>query len=355
MKKFNTLRVLFSCVLLGTLGLVGCKPSDSGSNGGGGGTSEKSNPAGSGTFSVETESVELIIGDSKLVAVTVDGEGTVQWASSDETVARGVGSSRGLNISAIGAGEAVLTGTLGSFTKTVAVTVITASISFASQTETIEFMQSKKLVLTSTLPATAKITWSSSEESVATVDEEGNVSALKEGTSTITARYNSKIQATCTVTVTWSEKPSDYREIAWGEEAAILGENAGTWVYWNDQGWVGANVVMIKNYYGDGKFHFQWAENNGAWFGFQIFYQLPTAVTGKTYRIQTTLTSDTAGYIRLANQDIEIHVGDNQIDVTIVQAETDATFDFQAGRMEGEVPIEAAYISFTDPVFTEVA
>ena len=71
------------------------------------------------------------------------------------------------------------------------------------------------------------------------------------------------------------------------------------------------------------------------------------------YNIEYKFTLE--NYIRLANQDIEIHVGDNQIDVTIVQAETDATFDFQAGRMEGEVPIEAAYISFTDPVFTEFA
>lgn len=49
--------------------------------------------------------------------------------------------------------------------------------------------------------STAALTWSSSEESVATVNG-GTVTAIKSGTATITAKVNDKLQATCTVTVT---------------------------------------------------------------------------------------------------------------------------------------------------------
>ncbi len=53
--------------------------------------------------------------------------------------------------------------------------------------------------------ASKKITWSSSDETVATVDEHGIVTALKEGTAVITAQLPEGAQAECTVTVTPSE------------------------------------------------------------------------------------------------------------------------------------------------------
>ncbi|CUU45570.1 Ig-like domain-containing protein [Clostridium beijerinckii] len=61
---------------------------------------------------------------------------------------------------------------------------------------------SKQLIATTT-PAGAQVTWKSSDESVATVDENGNVTGVKEGQATITATINdgSNISATCTVNV----------------------------------------------------------------------------------------------------------------------------------------------------------
>ncbi|NOW92313.1 uncharacterized protein YjdB [Clostridium beijerinckii] len=54
-----------------------------------------------------------------------------------------------------------------------------------------------------TTPAGAQVTWKSSDESVATVDENGNVKGVKEGQATITATINdgSNVSATCTVNV----------------------------------------------------------------------------------------------------------------------------------------------------------
>lgn len=59
-----------------------------------------------------------------------------------------------------------------------------------------------KLTATTT-PAAIDIDWSSSDETVATVDSNGNVKAIKEGQSTITAKIKgTDIKSTCIVTVT---------------------------------------------------------------------------------------------------------------------------------------------------------
>lgn len=52
------------------------------------------------------------------------------------------------------------------------------------------------------------VTWSNSDESVATVDSEGNVAAVSTGTATITVTtIDGNKTATCTVTVTTPEPP----------------------------------------------------------------------------------------------------------------------------------------------------
>ena len=66
--------------------------------------------------------------------------------------------------------------------------------------------------------ATGSITWSSNKTSVATVNSSGMVTAIGEGTATITAKYSETIKATCTVTVTPSGgqggQTGDYIKVA---------------------------------------------------------------------------------------------------------------------------------------------
>ena len=78
--------------------------------------------------------------------------------------------------------------------------------------EALELVEGDSCQLTATVvPANAhnkKVTWSSSDESIATVDQNGKVIAVKEGTAiiTVTTEDGGKT-ATCTVTVTAKEEP----------------------------------------------------------------------------------------------------------------------------------------------------
>ena len=67
----------------------------------------------------------------------------------------------------------------------------------------LEVLEGSQDNLTATVtPDTAKVIWTSSDESIATVDQNGNVTAISEGTAIITATIeNTDISATSTVIV----------------------------------------------------------------------------------------------------------------------------------------------------------
>ncbi|CUU45482.1 Ig-like domain-containing protein [Clostridium beijerinckii] len=75
------------------------------------------------------------------------------------------------------------------------------SISLDKSSMDLSVGDSQQLTATTT-PAGVQVTWKSSDESVATVDENGNVTGVKEGQVTITAKTADSLTATCTVIVT---------------------------------------------------------------------------------------------------------------------------------------------------------
>ncbi len=154
---------------------------------------------------------------------------TVSWKSDNEdvaTVENGV-------VTAISAGTANITVTTedGGFTATCAVTVVDAVPVTAitlPETAEVEALKVKTLVAT-VAPETATtkmLRWSSNDETVASVDEKGNVTAHKPGSVVITATATdgSGISASCTVTVTYvaseSSLPSDLQMMV-SEETAL--------------------------------------------------------------------------------------------------------------------------------------
>jgi hypothetical protein len=84
-----------------------------------------------------------------------------------------------------------------------------------------------KATITPTDAANQEVTWTSSDEKVATVDEDGKVTAVAAGTATITctATDGSGVSATCEVTVTEVESP----EKPWVFDDVTV--NEGNWKY----------------------------------------------------------------------------------------------------------------------------
>lgn len=153
------------------------------------------------------------VGSTVTLTATVEPENatdkTVKWSSSDETIATvadGV-------VTGVACGEATITVKAGKFEATCVVTVsnaVDATGVTLDQTELSMARWTSETLTATVVPEDANektVTWSSSDESIATVDD-GVVTANCEGTAAITATTtDGGFTATCAVTVTDTEKP----------------------------------------------------------------------------------------------------------------------------------------------------
>ena len=138
---------------------------------------------------------------------------TVTWTSGDNKIA--TVDSKGVVTAVAESGSTTITATVGKFTKTCKVTITTTEIKDAVYAtgvtldkSTAQVEAGKTVQLTATItPDNASIKecdWTSSDETVATVDTNGLVTALKAGKTTIkaTTKDGTNKSAECTVTVT---------------------------------------------------------------------------------------------------------------------------------------------------------
>lgn len=157
--------------------------------------------------SVSPESISLECGETKQLTAQISPEnataGDITWTSSDEAIA--TVSSDG-TVTGISKGTATVTATVSGKSGTCEVTVTqeVQSVEISPATATLT-SKGETIQLTATvLPEGAgEATWTSSDEAVATVSPEGIVTAIGEGTATITATAGEKT-ATCTITVSIS-------------------------------------------------------------------------------------------------------------------------------------------------------
>ena len=164
------------------------------------------NPILAESITFDKSELTLTIGASEKLTATVLPEDvtdkTVTWSTSDAAIA--TVDNEG-NVTAILVGEATITATCGDKSATCKVTVnpiLAESIALGKTELTLTIGASEKLTAT-VLPedVTDKtVTWSTSDAAIATVDNEGNVTAILVGEATITATCGDK-SATCKVTV----------------------------------------------------------------------------------------------------------------------------------------------------------
>ena len=152
-------------------------------------------------------SLELVEGESETLTATVKPDDaddkTVTWSSSNASVAT-VDNGK---VTALKEGSATITAKAGDKTATCAVVVAKKVIpaeSIELNKTTLALIKGASETLVATVKpddATSEVTWSSSSEAVATVEQDGKVTAVGGGEATITAQAGDK-KATCSVTVT---------------------------------------------------------------------------------------------------------------------------------------------------------
>ena len=163
------------------------------------------------SISLDSDSLVLFRNEAKtigsevvLINGKVDTEPETVWTSSNSEAAS-VNRYTGV-ISAVAPGTATITADSEGVTATAEVTVYFKldGITLNKASTEIDIHKTEKLTVIYNPDNTTDskdITWRSSDETVATVDKDGVVSALKKGKATITATGFNGVQATCTVQV----------------------------------------------------------------------------------------------------------------------------------------------------------
>ena len=153
------------------------------------------------TISVDETSNVQVGGTVKLTATVNPANSTLIWTSSNEAVAKVDANG---NVTAVSKGTATITvSTLHDVTATCEVTVVDATETITlNKTEVTLAEKTTETLVATTEPEDCEVTWSSSDETVATVDENGKVTAVGGGKATITATTQKGANASCEVTVT---------------------------------------------------------------------------------------------------------------------------------------------------------
>ena len=271
----------------------------------------------SGVTLSQTE-LTMGVGDIQTLRATTEDNSDVVWSSSDDTVATVLSGM----ITAKNVGEATITATSKSAgSATCKVTVADFVVTLSQTTATVEKGEPFTLTASTTMNGQPysgdKYTWSSENESIATVSG-GTVTGIREGTVKITARRSAgTASASCEVTVNWANKPDGYYEIDHFEQNKVP---QNTWGRWANQGFEGGgrinmNLAEYQNsadsQAGIASFNFT-VETHGTLAGadLQVVYRSAgeggSLKTGTYYSLTADVTSSVAGDITLNGTDFTL-------------------------------------------------
>lgn len=138
--------------------------------------------------------LNLEVGMSKNLETTSELT-DAQWASSDEAIV--TVSERG-TVTAVGEGTATVSVTVNSHTDSCVVTVTKPNLSLNHNELTLSIHESEELIVSGT---TQEIDWSSSDETVVSVEENGKVTAVSAGVATVSAAIAGGFNVSCDIVV----------------------------------------------------------------------------------------------------------------------------------------------------------
>lgn len=203
MKKLFGMISIALCLILVALPLAACKKEKEGDTT----TIAQTTAKPKSGLAIDKDKLVLAVGQTDTLQVTnlATGEATlaVIWSSDNESIARVDTAGK---VTALSEGDAVITATTIDNKYTVKCNVtVSASVVGLTLTEQLSLNIGQNSKLTAdTVPSglTVPLKWQSTVESVVTVDEDGNVTGLMSGTSSIiVSTLDGKYMAACTVTV----------------------------------------------------------------------------------------------------------------------------------------------------------
>ena len=118
-----------------------------------------------------------------------------------------------------------------------------------------------------------------------------------------------------------NQKPQGAVDLEFGEQTSDGNQNPTTllkdnqMVYWNDQNWTGSSVTVNYAYFYENKYYISYTTEGQCQWGsnFQLFYKNTQLDYSKKWAVSFTLTSNTAGTIRVNQVEKTLVVGENNI------------------------------------------
>lgn len=170
------------------------------------------------SLDLEETSIQIQVGETYRLNATVSGNNSIAWESGNNAVATvdASGLVRGVAI-----GAATIEASCGGKTAVCEVTVTEATAeSIVLSNEALSMVAGETFALEAEIsPEHSAITWETSNPAIATVDGNGNITAINEGTAEISAT-SGETSATCLVTVAAAPQIGDfyYSDGTWSSE-----------------------------------------------------------------------------------------------------------------------------------------
>ena len=282
------------------------------------------------TIIMNKKETTLVVGqEQNLKAITSPKGVSVTWESENPDI---VSVSTTGRIKGEKVGQTTIKATAGSKIATCLVTVEQITVSLSAKTVIIDVSEklTYQLEATNSKNLSGSYVWTSSNEGVATVDEDGLVTAVSKGQTTIKAAKGDAFD-TCEVTVT---APEDYYVLSNGRNADVY-KDAGKWYYYS-------TAKDISGYHANGKVTLN---NNTTKSAEHFLRYMPSGFTaGDIVNVSFNVESSVGGYLRFGAKSSGTDQ-EKEIFMVKIEANTPTDVKFESCTIEQDKPFSVSMCS----------
>lgn len=278
-------------------------------------------------------------GKANIVATVAGSTEELTWEIDNNEVAEFNTIGKMCIVTAKKLGTAKITASIGKAHAECKVTVtadttekVTITLDGAEVTEAVNITSGESKTFAATASNGSAITWKTSNDKIATVDQTGKVTAVNNGTATISAEVTASIKAEITVTVTGGKDYADLESS--GESGAV--QNKNTWTYWCDT-WV---IVEEAYSLGDDvtiKFSNNDSDTPSHFYATQMFYCNSSLKSGTQYKLTFEAETTAGGRITLNGNVINLKEGKHSYTTYYTEGNTSISIQFGVNGIGMEI------------------